>query len=100
HVLLQLRLNDKALPSALPASQRPPWLAALDHDEQHLLRCCLAWLSEPDVVLLYLQFYARLTAGQMAQALQPLFPKWTPDHVVGRLAPCWEVVLSGFVPGA
>jgi hypothetical protein len=88
HMLANMRPDDEALPSLVP-----PGFTARDADEQQYLERCLLWLPEPDLVRLYLQFYARLTVEQIACVLQQADAPWTPDQVVLRLEQAWQTVL-------
>jgi hypothetical protein len=94
HVLLNIRPAEEPLPAVLPGDPRPPWFSALEQAEQQFIEHALAWLSEPDVVLLYLQMYGRLTAAQIAAAFHEHGRLWTPDRVIRRLEQCWGVVLQ------
>jgi hypothetical protein len=94
HVLHRLRQTQAVLPSTLPPGPHPAWFTGLDADEQVVLNRCLLWLSEPDVMLLYLQLYARLDAEEIACVLRAGNRTWTADQVAGRLEMGWQVVLS------
>jgi hypothetical protein len=88
HVLANLRSDDEALPSSIP-----PGFTAPDDDERQFLERCLLWLPEPDLERLYLQFYPRLTVGQIACVLQQADQTWTADQAVLRLEQAWQTVL-------
>jgi hypothetical protein len=93
HVLPRVRLDDEALPSAFPPGPWPAWFAGLDVEEQQFLARCLALLPEPDLELLYLHFYGRLTVAQIACVQQQADPSWTADQVARRLEQSWMTVL-------
>jgi hypothetical protein len=92
-VLLSLRLDTDPLPSAFAPGPRPAWFTALHPDEQWFTCRCLDSLSEPDLMLLYLQCYARLTVGQIARVWQHANRTWTPDRIALELERCWDVIL-------
>jgi hypothetical protein len=93
HVLRNLRPGHEVLPSMIPSGPQPGWFTALDVDEQQFLDRCLTRLPEPDLVRLYLQFYARLTVAQITHVQQQADRRWTPDQVALRLEQCWQTVL-------
>jgi hypothetical protein len=80
--------NAVAWPPAPPA-----WLASIGPDEKDFIECCLA-LPPGDRCILYLSFYARLNAGQVACVFRDLNPAPRADDVVVWLHDSWRTVLD------
>jgi hypothetical protein len=93
HLVPQLLAEDEAIPSVLAPGPRPAWWTALEDAEQGFLDRCLNLLPEPELVLLYLQFYAHLPIKQIAGVMQAADATWTADQVAQRLEECWQTVL-------
>lgn len=90
HACGYLQIGTPPLPAFVPS--HPLLLEIPDADEREfLLRC--GRLTETDRVLLYLNFYARLTAEQIAGMLRFSDPTWTADRVVIEIERCWNAVL-------
>jgi hypothetical protein len=100
------RLYARVLASRWPSADRwttpsPPWAARLGPPELAFLDGCLQRLPAADRAVLYLSFYGRLSAPQVAAALRPTVPGVRPQDVVGWLRDSWQTVLNGAPwPGA
>lgn len=81
--------------AALPVyGTEPQMLAAVpDPTERTFLVRCGTHLSDADRVLLFMHFYGRLTAGQIAGALCFAGSTWTADEVAAEVERCWVAVL-------
>jgi hypothetical protein len=81
------------LPTVFPPGPRPGWFQGLAQEEQQFIDACLRDLSEPCLDLLYLNFYARLTVEQIADALHSESQQSDADAVASRLEECWSTIL-------
>ncbi len=94
HVFFALRMGDLVFPSAVPAGPSREWFATLPAEEQAFLQRCVLDLPQTDMLLLYLHFYARLTAEEIACVYENADPTWSPQRVVDRVESGWGVFLS------
>jgi hypothetical protein len=92
YVLRWVRLADRTLASVL-ASPASNWFRILDPAEQWFLDQCATFLPEPDVLLLYLQMYAGLSATEIAEVLQVADADCRTDQVVAALLRAWRNLL-------
>jgi hypothetical protein len=86
-----LGLGSAALPVYEAGSTELDGVA--DGDEQDFLLRCGSELTDTDRVLLFMHFYGRLTADQIAASLRFADPTWTPDQVATEIERCWMAVL-------
>lgn len=94
HVFFALRMEEIVFPSVGPAGPTSEWFATLPADERGFLERCMLDLPQTDLLLLYLHFYARLTAEQIACVYRNADPAWTAETVVDRVEAAWGVVLA------
>jgi hypothetical protein len=95
-VLYQLVLRNWYVANGWPAppNPMPRWARRLSAEKRTFLDCCLDRLVPEDRCLLYLSFYARLNAEQIARVFAPHVPRLTPQGVVDRLVDAWKEVLQ------
>jgi len=75
------------------AADSPILTAIPDQAERAFLVRCGTRLTDSDRVLLYMHFYGRMTADQIAGTLRFSDPTWTPDLVATEVERCWLAVL-------
>lgn len=91
HACGYLGIGTAALP--VYGSDPAAMAAVADQAERTFLVRCGTQLTDADRVLLFVHFYGRLTADQLAGMLQFTDPTWTPDLVAAEVERCWIAVL-------
>ena len=91
--LHDLQLDSAFLPVIFPPGDQPAWFLSLQEEERRLIEQVQLYLTEPDAILLYLSFYARLDLGQLERAYEVVVGHWSVDQLAARLVYCWEGVL-------
>jgi hypothetical protein len=97
---LYARVADTPWPNAADwPAVRPAWHRRCGVDERHFVDCCLSlWPGER--LALYLSFYARLNAAQIACVYRPDVPDLNTTTVVEWLDDTWRAVLNGMAEKA
>lgn len=90
HACGYLGLGARPLPVPDPSSS---WPIVEDETERLFLTRCGELLSDTDRVMLFLHFYGRLTAENLAGMLRFADPDWTADRVVVEVERCWAALI-------